>query len=119
MDLNLTGEAIGSVGGTAGFLGLVKTFYNDYRTWIEKRDARKELAEILQSIEKRLDEQDEGLASHSLLDAQTYATRDDMRKLFDHIDRKLDAMQVASSSQISNLQNMVIGVIKEGNHRDS
>jgi hypothetical protein len=89
MEIGVNSETVGSFGGAAGLIGLLKTFWTDY--W--NRQDRKEWEEKLQAQFKRLDQQDEEIAQHAVLDAQTYATREEQRALLEHFDKRFDNIQ--------------------------
>lgn len=93
MDLNVNADTITSIGGGAtGLVALLKTFYTDWCARQDKRD-----------MQKRLDEQDDEIASHAVLDAQTFTTRDEFNSMKLYLDTKF-----------SHIETLVISVIKDG-----
>src|SRR5689334_1458465 len=66
-------------------------------------EAAAAIAAATQIIEKRLDQQDAEIASHALMDAQTFVTKAEYGSLKDHMDK-----------QFGELRGLIIDVIKTG-----
>jgi len=82
MEIGANPETVGSLGGAAGVIGLLKGFWTDFCARQDKRE-----------LNKRIDDVGEEISTHAVLDAQTYATRTDQASLYAHIDRKFDSLQ--------------------------
>lgn len=111
--------AVGASGLVASFGVLLKSIYDRWcaredRKEIDARfdaiengavkatsDATASLAATTQTIEKRLDLQDAEIASHALMDAQTFVTKAEYGSLKDHMDK-----------QFGELRGLIIDVIK-------
>lgn len=96
MDVGANSETITGIGGAVGFLSMIKMIYNDYVLRQDKLD-----------IFKRLDQQDEEIATHTILDAQTFVTKSEHANMMNHID-----------SQFSETRKLIIDLIRHGNGSD-
>lgn len=65
------------------------------------------LGTFKRTVFKRMDEMQEQINNHAVYDAQTYATRNEIASLRDHIDQRFDL-----------LNTNIINVIRDGNRRD-
>ena len=120
MDIGVSSDAaVGASGLAASFGVLLKSFYDRWcaredRKEIDLRfdaiengavkaasDATATIAATTQAIEKRLDLQDSEIASHALMDAQTFVTKAEYGSLKDHMDK-----------QFGELRGLIIDVIK-------
>ena len=122
MDISTSPEVVaGGLLGGGGLIGFLRCFYKDWQ--LDRRlekiegeaaEARASIAELptlvgekleklATTIEGRLDKQDEEIASHALLDAQTFVTKAEHKNLVDHIDEGF-----------TELRKLIIDLIKDG-----
>jgi hypothetical protein len=68
---------------------------------------------LAEKIEQRLDKQDEEIAKHAVLDAQTYVTKPEHRELVAHTDDKFTQMGENMDEKIDGIRVMIVDLIKD------